>query len=204
MRLASVGVVAWLLVAFGSSPVVAHGELTLELGAERIQPGGSIEVRGDLGNGEAFDVSLIAKADGSRRMIATIPAIEEGHFQAFVTIPADVAVGDYLVEVAVGVSVVRAPLTVAGSPVDGGDGAGPEQEEGLLQPLPSGFGTGAGVVAPSARPADSSAAGNQGGRASIGGVAVLAVAVIAAVGILAGIGAGARARRSTPGDSERD
>lgn len=193
MRLASVGVIAWLLVLFGSSPVAAHGELTLELGAERVQPGGSIEVRGDLGSGEAFEVSLIASADGSRRVIATIPTIDEGHFQSYVTVPADLAGGDYLVEVAVGLSVARAPLVVAGPPVDGGGGAGPEQEEGLVQPMPSGFGVGPGVVARGPNPADSSAATNQGDRYS--NVAVLAAALIAAAGIAVGLRIVRRARR---------
>lgn len=112
--------------------------MILELGSERIQPGGSIEVRGDLGVGDVFEVALIAKADGSRRLIATIPAVEEGHFQSYVTVPANVPVGDYLLEVAVDLSVVRAPLAVAGSPFGGEDGGGPDQGDALVQPLGSG------------------------------------------------------------------
>lgn len=60
--------------------VAAHDGLLLQLDAERIQPGGTVEVRGDLGSGGAFEVALIASVDRSRRMIATSPATGEGHF----------------------------------------------------------------------------------------------------------------------------
>ena len=138
-----VGIAIGLALTLGFvASTAAHEELLLQLSAERIQPGGTVEVRGDLGAGESFEVALIAQADGSRRVIATIPAIEEGHFQSFVVVPADMPAGDYLIEVAVDLTAVRAPLTIAGSPIGAEGGEGPEQEEGLVQPLPSGFGGG--------------------------------------------------------------
>ena len=189
---AAVAVVA-VVAAMSSAPVAAHGQPILQLGAERIQPGGSVEVRGDLGIGEVFEVALIAKADGSRRLIATIPAVEEGHFQSFVTVPADVAVGDYLLEVAVDLSVVRAPLTVAGSPIGGEDGGGPDQGDGLGQPLASGLAGGAGGAGGlGARSSDPALPGGpptstRTGRSPIDGVVIIAAAAAIAIGALGGL-----------------
>jgi hypothetical protein len=192
-----------LAVLAAGLPATAHGEDTLQLGAERIQPGGSIEVRGDLGSGEAFAVSLISGIDGSRRVITTIAATEEGHFQSYVTLPTDVPAGDYLLEVAVDGEEVRGPLTVAGSPFGGEEGAGPEQEEGLLQPLPSAFGAGVGPgpVARGSAPAEASGADPRAGHASIDDVGLLAMAALAALAalaILAGLRSVRRGRSSPP------
>ena len=113
------------------APVAAHGETFFQLGAERVQPGGSVEVRADLGAGEAFDLTLIGRGDGARRFLATLAATEEGHLQTYLTIPADVAAGEYLVEIAYDVTVLRAPLTVAGAPIAGEEGQLPGQDEGI-------------------------------------------------------------------------
>jgi hypothetical protein len=193
-----------LLVAFACVPTLkAHGELLLQLGAERVQPGGALEVRGDLGTGEAFEVALIAKADGSRRVIATIAAIEEGHFQTYVTVPGDVVPGDYLVEVAVDLSVVRAPLTVFGSPITGEEGGGPDRGEGLVQPMPSGVskavggGADSGVIGGSGGPpADGDAISSRAGRSPLDGAVVLGVAAVIAAGLLVGMRLIGRRRRA--------
>jgi hypothetical protein len=183
-----------LLLAL-SGVASAHGELILQLGAERIQPGGTVEVRGDLGQGESFEVALISRADGSRRLIATIPATEEGHFQSFVTVPADVPGGDYLVEVAVDLAVVRAPLTVAGAPVDGVGGGGPEQEEGLLPVASSGV---SATGAPGAGTPGRTAAVV---RAQLDGLVAVGLAATGAVVLLAGL---RLATRSQPGRRTKD
>jgi methionine-rich copper-binding protein CopC len=186
-----------VLAASVTSPVAAHGDLILELGAERAQPGGSIEVRGDLGAGESFEVALISQTDGSRRPIATIPATEEGHFQSVVTLPTDVVAGDYVVEVSADLVVVQAPLTIAGSPQDGEGGGGPEQEDGLLKALPSGFGSGANgaAVGPasSGRPAsvEPGASPVRAGRSPLVDVAIIGSALIIGLGLIAAV-----ARRS--------
>jgi hypothetical protein len=123
-----------LLASGAASSVAAHGEETLELGADRVQPGGSVEVRGDLGAGERFEVALISQADGSRRTLATIQAIEEGHFDTYVTIPPDAPSGAYLVEVTAqdvaDATTARVPFAIAGSRL-GPDGDRPDQAEGL-------------------------------------------------------------------------
>lgn len=121
-----------LLLALGAaSSAFAHGEETLELGADRVRPGGSLEVRGDLGSGAAFDITLIAVDDLSRRLLTTVAASEEGHVQAYITIPLDVPAGDYLIEVTNDVTVMRSALTVAGAPVAGEEGQLTGRDEGL-------------------------------------------------------------------------
>lgn len=143
-------VVLGLLVALGAgSRVLAHGEETLELGAERVQPGGSVEVRGDLGTGERFGVALISQVDGTRWVVGSIAASEEGHFDGYVTVPPETPAGDYLVEVTaegvVDAATARAPIAIAGSPI-GSDGERPDQAEGFAGPPGSGS-PGGGPVA---------------------------------------------------------
>jgi methionine-rich copper-binding protein CopC len=182
-------VVAAAVAATG--PAAAHGETILQLGAERIQPGGQVEVRGDLGAGEAFEVALISKADGSRRLIATIAATEEGHFQSYVTIPADLATGDYLVEVAVDLTAARAPLAIVGAPQTGGEE--PDQGDGLAQPMPTVGPVAAGASVPVV-PSEAGAA--RVAAAQIDGVVVGVAVAVLAIGILAGLRVlGRRARR---------
>lgn len=117
-------------------PAAAHGELVFQLGAERVAPGDVVEVRGDLGVGTSVDIVLISKSDGSRRLLASLTDFEEGHFQDYVTIPADVVAGDYLIEAGTDSIAARAPLTIAGFAVNAG-GERPGQDEPLLAPLPS-------------------------------------------------------------------
>ena len=172
----------------GSAQVAAHGQLILELGADRIQPGAAVEVRGDLGSGEQFEIALISKVDGSRRPIGIVPATDEGHFQSYVTVPADVTPGDYLVEASFDLLVVRAPLTVAGAPIEAG-GEGPDQADGLVLPMPSTARAPAasapgGAVAPGDGVTPGGATGRVG-RSPLDGVIVVAAA-IAGAGLLLG------------------
>jgi hypothetical protein len=193
---AILGAFAALAALAIATPVAAHGEYILQLGADRIQPGGAIEVRGDLGTGEAFEVALVSKLDGSRRVIATIPAVEEGHFQTYVTVPADVPTGDYLLEVAVDLTVIRAPLAIAGTPITGSgeEGSGPDHDP-LVGPMPTG--AGAGVVAGSSAAPNAPAASDlRGTRSPLDGASILAGALAAAVVLLAALRLGARRRAS--------
>jgi hypothetical protein len=130
---ASIAAVIEILVV---APVAAHGELVFQLGAERVVPGGVVEVRGDLATGDTVEIALISKADGTRRSIATLADFEEGHFQGYVTIPTDVIAGDYLVEAGTDSISARAPLTVAGSAALAG-GERSDQGEPLVAPVPS-------------------------------------------------------------------
>jgi hypothetical protein len=137
-RFLSAAALAAAIGILGAHPVAAHGELIFQLGSERVAPGGVVEVRGDLGAGSTVEIVVISKADGTRRSIATLTDFEEGHFQDYVTIPADLPAGDYLVEAGTESIAVRAPLTVAGSAAGEG-GERRDQDEPLLVPLPSGW-----------------------------------------------------------------
>jgi hypothetical protein len=128
---AALAAAALLLVPTASGSVLGHGELILQLGSERIQPGGTLGIRGDLGVGEQFQVALISARDGSRRVLGVIPAVDEGHFDTNMVIPADVAAGDYLVEAGVDALAMRAPLTIAGPAIVGEGGEGPDRADPL-------------------------------------------------------------------------
>ena len=178
------------------APVVAHGELIFQLGAERIQPGGSVEIRGDVGAGTSVEIVLIGKTDGSRRSLGTLADFEDGHFQGYVTIPADVAVGEYLLEAGTESIAVRAPLVVAGSAVIEG-GERPGQDEPLVAPMPSGLG---GVAVATLQPGTPFGPGVGGGtRASwpISPVLVAAILAIGAGALLVGLRVASRRRSST-------
>ena len=178
-------------------PAAAHGELVFQLGSERAAPGDVVEVRGDLGAGTMVEIVLISTADGTRRSIATITDFEEGHFQAYVTIPVDQPAGSYLVEAGSESIAVRAPLTIAGSAAEQG-GERPDQDEPLLAPLPSGWsGYAFATPVPDTGPGP---AVDKGGR-EVWPLPPIVIAVLVVVGMLAllgGLRLAGRAR-SSPG-----
>jgi hypothetical protein len=196
-RIIVAAAIAAALGRVAAVPAAAHGELVFQVGAERIQPGGTVEVRGDLGTGSTIDIVLISKIDGTRRPVATLTNVDEGHFQDFVTIPADVATGDYVVEAGTESIAARAPLTVAGSAVaEGGDG--PDRGDGLLAPMPSGW---SGYS-----PASPATGVRSGPAVAITGdiegwplppLSIAVIVVIAVVGLLGGLRLATRARPST-------
>jgi hypothetical protein len=177
-------------------PVLAHGELVFQLGAERIQPGGSVEIRGDVGVGSSVEIVLIGKTDGSRRSLGTLADFEDGHFQGYVTIPADVAVGEYLLEAGTESIAVRAPLVVAGAAVvEGGDRPG--QEEPLVAPMPSGLGGVAVATLQPGAPLGPAVGGGSRDFWPISPVLVAAILVIGAVALLVGLRLAGRPRSGT-------
>ena len=192
----ALGLVVFLMLGPGSV-AVAHGERTIELGSDRVQPGGAVEVRADLGSGEMFEIALISKDDGSRRVISTVPATEDGHFHGYVTVPADVLPGDYLVEASADLAVARVQLTVAGAPIADGLGGGPERE-GFAPAVASQGGAGAGE--PSARSAGGAApaASATAPRDGVQGLAIMASAGLVAIVLVTGLRLGHRASRSRP------
>jgi hypothetical protein len=196
LRAARMLVPAMALAAAGTiatgAPALGHGETFFQVGAERIQPGGQVEIRFDLGTGDAFEIALVSKADGSRRVIATVGATEEGHYQGYVTVPSDVPAGDYLVEAAVDLVVARAPLTVAGPPIVDGAGGAPEHE-GF--PQPSGVAGGLDGTTRSAAPTTAAVSTSvRGQRDSAESLAIVGVATVAAVALVGAL----RLRRRIP------
>ncbi|MDO8483960.1 MAG: hypothetical protein Q7S35_03315 [Candidatus Limnocylindrales bacterium] len=135
-----IGVLAAALTLAATSPVSAHGGVaTLQLGSERINPGGTLEVVGDMTTDGSIALILIADADGAARPMATLAAGDDGHFQAFVVIPGDVPEGSYTVSAGNGVDLTRAPIVIAGVRVpEGEQGQLPGQDEALAGALPSG------------------------------------------------------------------
>jgi hypothetical protein len=198
MRTAAWSAAVLVALGPGAGTALAHGETFFQLGAERIQPGGQVEIRADLGAGDAFEVTLVAKADGGRRILGTIPATDEGHLQAYLTIPADVPAGDYLVELAYDLTVLRAPLTVAGAPIGSGEeGQPPGQDDGFAAPSSSGGAAagpvtpGSGSIAPAGGPSSV-----RGTRSAGDGLVALVLAGGGAVALLVALRVlGARRRR---------
>jgi hypothetical protein len=168
----------------GAGPAAAHGELVFQLGSERAAPGDVVEVRGDLGTGTTVEIVLISTADGTRRSIATLVDFEEGHFQAYVTIPTDQPAGDYLVEAGTESTAVRAPLTIAGSAAQAA-GERPDQDEGLLAPLPSGW-TGYAFASPATSNGPGPAV-DKGGRDALP-LPPIVIALLVVLGMLALLG----------------
>ena len=187
---------AVVLGAVVAEPVAAHRELYLQLGAERAQPGAAIEIRADLAAGDAFDVTLVSRADGARRFVTTLPAIDEGHLQTYLTLPADVAAGDYLVEVAFDATVMRTPLTVAGAPIIEGGGEQPGRDEPIGQP-----GALASAVTVGPLPGGGRAAADVP-RSPVDGVLILVVAAVASGAAVAALRLlGRRGRKGDSGSS---
>jgi hypothetical protein len=120
-------------------PVLGHGPggpwLTLE--PYQVNPGGTIEVRGDnLGADEEVTITLVVAGRPTDLGVATTDG--EGHLSAFVTIPADVPAADYgLIGRSVSGSIARGTFTVAGPPiVDQGGGGDPYERGPILSPPP--------------------------------------------------------------------
>lgn len=112
---ALVSALAWMLIVAG--PASAHGGVpTLQLQGDRINPGGSLELRGDMTGDEPVAVSLQA-GDGSMLALGRIETDWEGHFATAVTIPPDVPAGTYIVRVTSPFEEATTRLVVGGPPL---------------------------------------------------------------------------------------
>ena len=134
-RLAALAsVLAWILVVAG--PAAAHGGVpTLQLQEDRINPGGSAELRGDMTGDEPVDVSLQA-GDGSTLALGRIETDWEGHFVTAVTIPADIAAGTYIVRVTSPLEEATTRLVIGGPPLlPEADGQPLGRDEALAGPV---------------------------------------------------------------------
>jgi hypothetical protein len=162
----------------------------LQLGADRVNPGGALEVIGDLKAEGGVEVTLVTGAGGATYSLGTIWADHDGHFQAFVTIPVDAPTGSYSLLVRSGVDEATVGILVAGLPVSAGDeGQPPGQDEARAAAVT------ASNVAPqiTAQLAPEPAVGEP----SVGVIPV-AIAILVAIGLALGIGTLARvgSRRS--------
>ena len=195
-RFVTTAAIAAAVLVLMTAPVAAHGELVFQLGAERAAPGDVVEVRGDIGAGDSVEIALISKADGARRSIATLTDVEEGHFQSYVTIPADLPAGDYLVEAGSESIAVRAPLAVVGF-ADLGGGEQRDQDETLLAPVPSNRAGYAVETPPAGAPIGPVAAGGRESWA-IPPVVIAGLLLLGAIGLLGALRLATRGR-TNPG-----
>lgn len=117
--------------------VAAHGgKATLQLAVGQVNPGGTLDVRGDLLGEGHVEMRLVAIAGGASILIGTAEADAEGHFQAFLTVPSDLPAGSYAVQALAGIDKASAPIVIAGPALsDGEQGQQPGQEEGLVAPV---------------------------------------------------------------------
>ena len=217
LRAAGGRVVGWLVVLIGLwlvalVPVIeAHGgTATLQVPASRVNPGGTLELLGDMTAEGPVELYLIA-GDGLVRSLGTATADVAGHFQSYITLPADLPTGDYAVTARSAVDEAMNRLTIAGLPVPAGeDGTLPGQDDIFA-------GSTAGT--PQTEPISASALPIVGGTGAAGrpsetfghpgpvGLVEVLVAVVLAVGLAFGFGGIVRLRarnaRSVAGPAPR-
>ena len=168
----------------------AHGGVpTLQLNTDRINPGGTVELRGDMTGDEPVDLSLQA-GDGSTLALGSIETDWEGHFVAALTMPLDVAAGTYVVRVKSPFEEATTKIVVAGPPLaQEGDGQPLGRDEALAGPI-------AEASAPAGQPAAQwvPPPGADSTVRVIGAVVVVALVLLLAFGL--GRVARLRARRT--------
>jgi hypothetical protein len=119
--------------------VLAHGgEPRLELGTERLYPGGALEVRGvGFEAEEALSLFLIGPA--IKMDLGEITPDVEGEFNQVITLPADLAIGVYHLQAVASDHDLSSPdfTVLAGAVPSGEQGEQRQIEEPLLAPLPT-------------------------------------------------------------------
>ena len=122
----------------GPGIVLAHdGSPRLELNVDRINPGGTLEVRGvNLASDETINLTLIGSE--SRFPLGAAMSDAHGDFIQAVALPADLAEGVYTVRASlVGQPAAEVALTIFGAAVTGDEEGGHrDEDEPLLAPLP--------------------------------------------------------------------
>jgi hypothetical protein len=164
-----------------AQPVYAHGdEPRLEINAERIHPGGIIDVRG-VGFELEELVSLSLIGEGLELPLGEIAADQEGIFLHTVALPADLAEGVYHFRAITDDHQIASPmLTVSGEPILS-EGSEPlrDEEDGLLAPMPT-FAPGVTPTA-AAQPAVRTSVEEQPVSQSNGIMLLLSIAAVLAV-----------------------
>jgi hypothetical protein len=175
VAVAGTALAAWLAFAIA---VTAHGGVPrLQLQADRINPGGSLELRGDMTGDEPVELTLEA-GDGSTLALGSVEADWEGHFVTSVTIPADTAAGTYVVRVTSPFEEATTRIVVAGPPLQLGEEGQPlGQDEARAGPVAASSAAAAQPAAEWSPPpgADSTAR-------VIGAALVVVLALVAAFG----------------------
>jgi hypothetical protein len=173
-------VAVWLL--FGLSTASAHGGVpTVQLDAERINPGGTIGVLADMTGQGAYEVLLVAPANAFARSLGTFEADYEGHVQIFLLLPADVAVGQYRIAARNADEEASAPIEIVGGP-SAGEGGQPLGQDEAFAPVPSDI-SGAPRSGAATDPSTGDRAGGSGLRVALPvvGIAVLGAFLLGSV-----------------------
>ena len=130
--------IAVLLALAVPGIVLAHGPdgPTLAVEPGQVNPGGTIEIRGDnLGADEDVTVSLVG--DGGTTDLGAGTTDGEGHLVVFVAIPADIPPAPYrLMGRTASGSIARGTFTVAGPAIVDAE-SGNQQERGPIGPVPT-------------------------------------------------------------------
>jgi hypothetical protein len=118
-------------------PARAHdGPPRLELTAERLNPGATLDIRG-INIAAEQPVTLALIGAGAEYALGTVMGDEHGDFKLIVGVPVEAAVGTYNVRaLAPNRVIVAVPLILAGSPISAEGGEQRDQDEPLLAPMP--------------------------------------------------------------------
>jgi hypothetical protein len=118
-------------------PARAHdGPPRIEVSAERLNPGATLEIRG-INIAAEQPVTLALVGAGAEFALGTAVGDEHGDFKLAVGVPAEAAVGTYNVRAfAPNRVVVAVPLILAGSPISAEGSEQRDQDEPLLAPMP--------------------------------------------------------------------
>jgi hypothetical protein len=122
--------------------VLAHGGETFMIAEPTlVQPGGGVGVRADLPTSGPVRL-LLAGIDGTRREVGVVEQTDQGHFEVFIQVPADLPTGQWLLLAeADGRAIASTTIDVAGTPLgeEGGGQGLRDEDDPLLVALPSGW-----------------------------------------------------------------
>ena len=190
--LASVAVAIACLTTVAAGSVAAHGGVPiLQAVVERVNPGGTLDLMGDMTSEGSVEILLVAPAEAVVWHLAPVEADHEGHFRAFLVVPADVPAGDYRVRATMATEEASTMVVVAGPPIVEG-GELPGQDEALAGVPPD-----LSKVSPSSAGALPALAPERAAGPDIGLAAAalaLGVALAAVLGVVARTKSGRRAR----------
>jgi hypothetical protein len=190
-----------MLIALVSAAMASPGQATAHDGITRlltspdhVNPGGTVDVRGeDLPADSAVTLSL-ADDDGRRLELGIGEADGEGHLLATLVIPSDLPAGSYLLEATVdGIEPLSATVVVQGAPIDADGEPGPKDEDdSLLIALPSDWQRSLSGPVVTARPLTETLPAGSAGR--VGTPWAMAVLVIG-IAVMGAVALGAVGRR---------
>lgn len=168
------------------SPVSAHGRTPrLEISAERMNPGGVLDIRGvEFDYEEA--VTLYLERQGLVIELGQIVADLEGIFLHTIVLPPDLPVGTYTIRGVTEHHDVLSPvLTVQGSavPLEGGGQGERDDDDGLLAPMPT---YAPGVVPGGVPPTESPLVEQDASASARNPVMLLAIILLAGILVVAG------------------